>query len=96
MGEIFFIRKEQNMNPSQADDMAQSLIEAKQANATAKELAETALVSLRRLLTDESIKPSDTLSAIKVALDYSKQAQSECESDAVHVVFDNIPREYAG
>lgn len=83
------------MNPSQADDMAQSRIEAKQASASAKELAETALVSLRRLLTDDSIKPSDTLSAIKVALDYSKQTPAECESDEVHVVFDNIPGEYA-
>lgn len=89
------IRKEQNMNPSHADDAAQSRAESRQANALARNLTEAALASLRRLLSDESIKPSDTLCAIKVALDYSKQAPGECESDSIRVIFDNIPSEYA-
>ena len=54
-----------------------------------------ALSTLYQMMTDENLKPSDRLSAVKAALDYtSKFTGNETES-ILTVVFENFPKEYA-
>lgn len=67
-----------------------------------KKLRVTALNALFDMMSDETIKPSDRLNAIKVVLDYTDKvdeiALANADSDEnnlLRVVFENIPAEYA-
>ncbi len=67
-----------------------------------KKLRVTALNALFDMMSDETIKPSDRLNAIKVVLDYTDKADeialSNVDSDEnnlLRVVFENMPAEYA-
>lgn len=70
-----------------------------------KKLRSTAVKCLNEMMTDMSLKPADRLNAIKAVLDYTSKQIEEKERDkqkndllddgAVHVIFDNAPKEYA-
>lgn len=70
-----------------------------------KLLRSTAVKCLNDMMNDMSLKPADRLNAIKAVLDYTgkqlEEKERERESDAaredstLHVIFDNIPKEYA-
>lgn len=76
-----------------------------------KKLRSTAVKCLNEMMTDMSLKPADRLNAIKAVLDYTgkqleeKERERERERERVcdaaredstlHVIFDNMPREYA-
>lgn len=70
-----------------------------------KKLRNTAVRCLNEMMTDMSLKPADRLNAIKAVLDYTSKQIEEKERDkqkndliddgAVHVIFDNAPKEYA-
>ena len=58
----------------------------------------TALDALEELLTDESVKASDRLSAVKLTFDLAYKTQDSPLHDpgeAIHVFFDNGRREWA-
>lgn len=59
------------------------------------ELTEYALIFLKQMISNESIKPADRLSAIKTVLDCAVKLPREHSDDVLHVVFDNIPEEYS-
>ena len=54
-----------------------------------------ALSTLYQLMTDENLKPSDRLSAVKAALDYACKFPGSEDESALTVVFENFPKEYA-
>lgn len=54
-----------------------------------------ALSTLYQMMTDESLKPSDRLSAVKAALDYASKFQGSENDSVLTVIFDNFPKEYA-
>ncbi len=60
-------------------------------------LTDSALDSLEEMLADGSLKPSDRLSAVKLAFDLAKsRSQDPSPSDGtVKVVFEGIPEEWA-
>lgn len=67
-----------------------------------KKLRVTALNALFDMMSDDTIKPSDRLNAIKVVLDYTDKADETAlanadndENNLLRVVFENIPPEYA-
>lgn len=68
-----------------------------------KRMRSTAIQCLYAMMTDENLKPSDRLSAIKAALDYAGKHEArgaakanDGDDDVLHVVFENIPQEYVG
>lgn len=58
-------------------------------------LTAQALSTLYQVMTDEDAKPSDRLSAVKTALDYVCKFPENGSENALTVVFENIPKEYA-
>jgi hypothetical protein len=58
----------------------------------------TALDALEELLTDETVKASDRLSAVKLTFELAARAQESPmhePGEAIHVFFDNGKREWA-
>lgn len=67
-------------------------------NRRLRRLAQTALDSLEQVLTDESVKATDRISAAKLVFELIKQqAASPAPEDVgtIKVVFDGCPQEYA-
>lgn len=66
---------------------------------TPKTIRRQAIRCLYDMIIDEELKPSERLSAIKVALDYSEKLEETQKrndsSGTMNVVFENIPPEYA-
>lgn len=72
-------------------------------NLSARAMRARAASCLYDMMTDESLKPSDRLAAIKAALDYTGRLADErartdekAEDGMLRVVFENIPEDYAG
>ncbi|MBR0134645.1 MAG: hypothetical protein IJM18_00460 [Clostridia bacterium] len=60
-------------------------------------LTNTALDCLEEILTDESVKSSDRITAVKLTFDIVKQQAKpeDAPSGEVKVVFEGIPKEWA-
>lgn len=65
---------------------------------SAKTIRNKAVRCLYGMMLDEELKPSDRLNAIKAALEYSGkllESSSTSSDDALHIVFDNVPADFA-
>lgn len=60
-------------------------------------LAQTALDCLEEILTDDSAKPADRISAVKLTFELMRQQPQKPDEDdgVIKVVFEGIPRELA-
>ncbi len=60
-----------------------------------EKLKKLALGAIVGMLKDESLKPSERLSAAKAILDYLEKQPSEDPDEALTVIFENLPEGFA-
>ena len=80
--------------------MEQDTPKARRTALSVKRMRSTAIQCLYAMMTDENLKPSDRLSAIKAALDYAGKHEArgaakanDGDDDVRHVGCESIPQE---